>query len=1034
MDFFTQYEKHVKEREALGVPPLPLNEEQTRKVCELLKLESAHEREYLGLLSGRAPAFEPGSEGEAKTAAKLNENQKRVKWLINLLANRVNPGVDDAAKVKAEFLNEIINHGLVISEIDKIAAVNLLRPMLGGYSVIVLLESLKNADEAVAQAACDALKETIFVHDYFNDVAELAKTNKFALEALHSWAEAEWFKARESLPRRIRAVIFKVAGETNTDDLSPAGEAYTRSDIPLHANAMLVKRQPGSLEAINELKKSGLEVVYTGDVVGTGSSRKSGINSIQWHLGREIEGVPNKKTGGIVIGAAIAPIFFNTAEDSGALPIVADASALETGDVVDIYPYAGEIFRVGRVNLSAEGKFDGVEIYGCKNGGKFTNSDAGGVNLGAYADERTNLKKANDAEISSNSGLNLSSNLTHADASVGIADKKSVQMKNGSNLQATESLAGENYGKFDGERGGADGKKSGENLICNAEKFEKSQKFDDRYGGDDISDGKNAKPQGEPVARFTLSPNTIFDEIRAGGRIPLIIGRSLCAKARAALNLGAEDIFARPAQPQTDESEGYTLAQKIVGKACGVGGVRAGQYCEPATLTVGSQDTTGPMTRDEIKELASLGFSADFVLQSFCHTAAYPKPSDLETQKTLPKFMSSRGGVSLRPGDGVIHSWLNRMVLPDTVGTGGDSHTRFPIGVSFPAGSGLVAFAAVSGAMPLNMPESVLVRFSGRLQKGVTLRDLVNAIPYYAIKRGLLTVEKKGKKNVFAGKILEIEGLENLKVEQAFELSDASAERSAAACAVNLSIESVCEYVRSNVALIEAMIEAGYESRASLERRAAKMREWLAAPELLRADKNVRYAEVIEINLDEIKEPILACPNDPDDVATLSEILADSSRPHKIDEVFVGSCMTNIGHYRALGEALRGLGTLPTRLWIAPPTKMDQALLEKEGYYDIFRAVGARTEVPGCSLCMGNQARVNDGATVFSTSTRNFDNRMGMGARVYLGSAELAAVCAVLGRLPSVSEYMSIVPQKLAGKEAQIYRYLNFNEIENFKI
>lgn len=908
MDFFTEYEKHVKEREALGVPPLPLNEEQTREVCELLKLESAHER---------------GAGGEAATSAKLDENQERVKRLVNLLANRVNPGVDDAAKVKAEFLNEIINHGLEISGLDEIGAVNLLRPMLGGYSVIVLIESLKNADEAVAQAACNALKETIFVHDYFNDVAQLAKSNKFALEVLRSWAEAEWFKARENLPRRIRAAIFKVAGETNTDDLSPASEAYTRSDIPLHANAMLVKRQPGSLETINELKKSGLEVVYAGDVVGTGSSRKSGINSIQWHLGREIEGVPNKKTGGIVVATAIAPIFFNTAEDSGALPIVADVSALETGDVVDIYPYAGEIFRVGRVNLNAEGKFDGVEICG-ENGGKFTNGD--------------------------------------------------------------------------------------ENLDANAE------------------------PSGKLIARFTLAPNTIFDEIRAGGRIPLIIGRSLCAKARAALNLGEEDIFAKPAQPQTDESEGYTLAQKIVGKACGVPGVRAGQYCEPATLTVGSQDTTGPMTRDEIKELASLGFSADFVLQSFCHTAAYPKPSDLETQRTLPKFMSSRGGVSLRPGDGVIHSWLNRMVLPDTVGTGGDSHTRFPIGVSFPAGSGLVAFAAVSGAMPLNMPESVLVRFSGRLQKGVTLRDLVNAIPYYAIKRGLLTVEKKGKKNVFAGKILEIEGLEELKVEQAFELSDASAERSAAACAVNLSEQSICEYIRSNVALIEAMIEAGYESRASLERRAAKMREWLAAPQLLRADKNARYAEVIEINLDEITEPILACPNDPDDVATLSEVLADSSRPHKIDEVFVGSCMTNIGHYRALGEALRGLGALPTRLWIAPPTKMDQRLLEAEGYYDIFRAVGARTEVPGCSLCMGNQARVNDGATVFSTSTRNFDNRMGMGARVYLGSAELAAVCAVLGRLPSVSEYMSIVPEKLAGKEAQIYRYLNFNEIENFKI
>jgi len=914
MDFFTQYEKHVKEREALGVPPLPLNEEQTREVCELVK------------------------QGGDKRSE-----------LINLLANRVNPGVDDAAKVKAEFLNEIINHGLDISGLDKITAVNLLRPMLGGYSVIVLLESLKNADEAVAQAACNALKETIFVHDYFNDMAQLAKSNKFALEVLRSWAEAEWFKARESLPRRIRAAIFKVAGETNTDDLSPASEAYTRSDIPLHANAMLVKRQPGSLEMIRELRKSGLEVVYAGDVVGTGSSRKSGINSIQWHLGREIEGVPNKKTGGIVIGTAIAPIFFNTAEDSGAIPIVADVSALETGDVVDIYPYAGEILRVGRVNLSAEGKFDGVEISGDKNGDEFEREQGvGGVNLGSDESARVNLNGASCAEILSNSDLNT--------------------------------------------------------------------------------------PNAEPVARFTLAPNTIFDEIRAGGRIPLIIGRSLCAKARAALNLGAEDIFARPAQPQTNESEGYTLAQKIVGKACGVRGVRAGQYCEPATLTVGSQDTTGPMTRDEIKELASLGFSADFVLQSFCHTAAYPKPSDLETQRTLPKFMSSRGGVSLRPGDGVIHSWLNRMVLPDTVGTGGDSHTRFPIGVSFPAGSGLVAFAAVSGAMPLNMPGSVLVRFSGRLQKGVTLRDLVNAIPYYAIKRGLLTVEKKGKKNVFAGKILEIEGLENLKVEQAFELSDASAERSAAACAVNLSEQSVCEYVRSNVALIEAMIEAGYESRASLERRAAKMREWLAAPELLRADKNARYAEVIEINLDEITEPILACPNDPDDVATLSEVLADNSRPHEIDEVFVGSCMTNIGHYRALGEALRGLGTLPTRLWIAPPTKMDQALLEKEGYYDIFRAIGARTEVPGCSLCMGNQARVNDGATVFSTSTRNFDNRMGMGARVYLGSAELAAVCAVLGRLPSVSEYMNIVPQKLAGKEEQIYRYLNFNEIVNFKI
>ena len=572
----------------------------------------------------------------------------------------------------------------------------------------------------------------------------------------------------------------------------------------------------------------------------------------------------------------------------------------------------------------------------------------------------------------------------------------------------------------------AQNRQAAKNFASEKSKGDLVAKFDDRYGGDDISDGKNAKPQGEPVARFTLSPNTIFDEIRAGGRIPLIIGRSLCAKARAALNLGAEDIFARPAQPQTNESEGYTLAQKIVGKACGVGGVRAGQYCEPATLTVGSQDTTGPMTRDEIKELASLGFSADFVLQSFCHTAAYPKPSDLETQKTLPKFMSSRGGVSLRPGDGVIHSWLNRMVLPDTVGTGGDSHTRFPIGVSFPAGSGLVAFAAVSGAMPLNMPGSVLVRFSGRLQKGVTLRDLVNAIPYYAIKRGLLTVEKKGKKNVFAGKILEIEGLEELKVEQAFELSDASAERSAAACAVNLSQQSVCEYVRSNVALIEAMIEAGYESRASLERRAAKMREWLAAPELLRADKNARYAEVIEINLDEITEPILACPNDPDDVCFMSERSGT-----KIDEVFIGSCMTNIGHFRAASKLLEGKSDIPVRLWVAPPTKMDAKELSDEGHYGVLGRAGARMEMPGCSLCMGNQAQVHEGATVMSTSTRNFPNRLGKNTFVYLGSAELAAICSKLGKIPTVEEYQANIGI-INEQGDQIYRYMNFNEIDSY--
>ena len=702
---------------------------------------------------------------------------------------------------------------------------------------------------------------------------------------LESWADASWFKSRPDIPEKIEAVVFKVPGETNTDDLSPAGDAFTRSDIPLHANAMLIKRQPGSIEKIAELKKTGREVVYVGDVVGTGSSRKSATNSIQWHIGRDIPGIPNKKTGGVILGSIIAPIFFNTNEDSGALPILVNVDGLEMGDEITIYPLKGEIH------------------------------------------------------------------------------------KNGS---------------------------------C--------------------------------IKTFELTPNTLKDEIKAGGRIPLIIARSLCNKARAELGMGAEDIFIKPAQPQSDESAGYTLAQKMVGRACGLEGVRAGMYVEPITATVGSQDTTGPMTRDEIKELASLGFSADFVLQSFCHTAAYPKPSDALTHKTLPDFMISRGGVSLRPGDGVIHSWLNRMVLPDTVGTGGDSHTRFPIGISFPAGSGLVAFAAVLGSMPLNMPESVLVRFSGKMQPGITLRDLVNAIPYYAIKKGLLTVEKKNKINVFAGKILEIEGLPDLKVEQAFELSDASAERSAAACTVALNTEPVIEYLKSNIALIDAMVEAGYESKQTLLRRKEKMQKFLEKPELLKADKNAKYHTILEINLDEIKEPILACPNDPDDVATLSEILADPKRPKNIDEVFVGSCMTNIGHYRALGAVLQGEGQVPARLWIAPPTKMDEAELKSEGVYSQFGAAGARIEIPGCSLCMGNQARVRDNAVVFSTSTRNFDNRMGMGAQVYLGSAELAAVCAMLGRLPSVDEYMKIVPAKLAGKESQIYKYLNFNLIQNYKL
>lgn len=849
MGFFEQYNNAKEERAKLGIPPLPLTKEQTKEVCELLK---------------SAPTAE----------------------LVDLLANRVNPGVDDAAKVKAEFLNEIINHGLACSLISKTDAVKMLEPMLGGYSVIVLVASLRSSDESVAAAAANVLKNTIFVHDYFNDVALLAKEgNKFAAEVIKSWAEAEWFKSRSDIPEKIEAIVFKVPGETNTDDLSPASEAFSRSDIPLHANAMLMKRQPGSLEKIAELKQSGREVVYVGDVVGTGSSRKSGINSIQWHIGREIPGIPNKKTGGVILGSIIAPIFFNTAEDSGALPIIVNVDGLETGDKIEIYPHKGEIVKDGAV-----------------------------------------------------------------------------------------------------------------------------------------------------VKTFNLEPNTLKDEVKAGGRIPLIIARSLCAKARAELNMGTEDIFTKPAQPATDESVGYTLAQKMVGRACGIDGVRPGMYVEPITLTVGSQDTTGPMTRDEIKELASLGFSADFVLQSFCHTAAYPKPTDALMHKTLPDFMISRGGVSLKPGDGVIHSWLNRMVLPDSVGTGGDSHTRFPIGISFPAGSGLVAFAAVLGSMPLNMPESVLVRFTGKMQPGITLRDLVNAIPYYAIKKGLLTVEKKGKVNVFAGKVLEIEGLPDLKVEQAFELSDASAERSAAACAIALNKEPVIEYLKSNIALIDAMIEAGYGSDKTLARRRDKMKQWLENPELLQADKNAKYHTVIEINMDEITEPILACPNDPDDVATLSEILNDPKRPKNIDEVFVGSCMTNIGHYRALSEVLKGEGQVPTRLWVVPPTKMDEAQLRDEGRYSLFGAAGARTEVPGCSLCMGNQARVADNAIVFSTSTRNFDNRMGMGAQVYLGSAELAAVCAMLGRLPSVEEYMKIVPAKLAGKEDEIYKYLNFNLIENYKL
>ncbi len=847
MSFLEEYRKHVEERAKLGIPPLPLNKKQVEELVELLQQVPIVEEEFL----------------------------------MDLFLNRVPPGVDDAAFVKAKFLADIIEGKAKSLAITPVHAVQILGTMLGGYNVEPLVKALSHKDEEIAKEAAKALKNILLVYDYFNDVVELAKEgNKYAQEVLESWANAEWFTSKEPLPEKITVTVFKVPGETNTDDLSPAREASTRSDIPLHALSMLQAKMPDAIQKIQELKKKGHPVAFVGDVVGTGSSRKSATNSLMWWIGEDIPYVPNKRRGGVVIGGVIAPIFFNTWEDSGGLPIIADVSKLETGDVIDIYPYEGKIVK-------------------------------------------------ND----------------------------------------------------------------------------------------------------EVVATFELKPNTLPDEVRAGGRIPLIIGRNLTRKAREALGMPEENIFIRPEQPPEKEGVGYTLAQKIVGRACGMEGVRPGMYVEPQVLTVGSQDTTGAMTRDEIKELAALSFGADLVMQSFCHTAAYPKPADVKLQLTLPQFIIKRGGVSLRPGDGVIHSWLNRMVLPDTVGTGGDSHTRFPIGISFPAGSGLVAFAAVTGTMPLNMPESVLVRFKGEIQPGITVRDLVNAIPYFAIKQGLLTVEKQGKKNIFAGRILEIEGLENLKVEQAFELSDASAERSAAACTVKLNKEPVIEYIQSNIALLEKMIEAGYQDARTLQRRIDKMKAWLDNPELLEADENAEYAAVIEIDLNEIKEPILACPNDPDDVATLSEVLADERRPKNIDEVFVGSCMTNIGHFRAVGEILRGEGQVPTRLWIVPPTKMDERRLVEEGYYNIYGVAGARTEVPGCSLCMGNQARVRDGAVVMSTSTRNFDNRMGKDAKVYLGSAEISAICAILGRLPTVEEYHKFMEEKIAGKEDKVYKFLNFHEL-----
>ncbi|MGM0519863.1 MAG: bifunctional aconitate hydratase 2/2-methylisocitrate dehydratase [Campylobacterota bacterium] len=846
MSLLANYKAHTQERLDEGnLPPLPLTAEQTAQLIELLKADTVEESDYA----------------------------------LELFTNRINPGVDDAAYVKAAFLNDIVQGKTSCAVISKTEAVEILGNMMGGFNVAPLIDALK-VDE-VAELAANQLKNTILVYDAFNDVKELMDAgNTKAKEIIESWANAEWFTNKPALEEEIKLTVYKIPGETNTDDLSPATVAFTRSDIPLHATAMLQSKMDNPLETMEELKKKGNPLVYVGDVVGTGSSRKSGINSVQWHMGRDIPGVPNKRTGGVVIGSIIAPIFFNTAEDSGCLPIEAPVDDLETGDEIVVKPYDGQIIK-----------------------------------------------------------------------------------------------------------------------------------------------------NGEVVSEFTLAPNTLTDEMRAGGRIPLIIGKGLTAKAREALRLGASDMFLAPKQPE-DDGHGFTQAQKMVGRACGIEGVKAGMYVEPIATTVGSQDTTGPMTRDEIKELAALSFGADMVMQSFCHTAAYPKPADINLRHTLPEFINSRGGVTLKPGDGVIHSWLNRLCLPDTVGTGGDSHTRFPIGISFPAGSGLIAFAGVTGMMPLTMPESVLVKFKGEMQPGITLRDLVNAIPYQAIQDGLLTVPKKNKKNIFAGKIIEIAGLPDLKVEQAFELSDSAAERSAAACSVQLDKEPIIEYLESNIALIEKMIEEGYEDARTLQRRADKMKEWLANPELLTPDEDAQYAATVEIDLNTITEPILACPNDPDDVDTLTNILADDNRIHKIDEVFVGSCMTNIGLFRALGEVLKGEGEVPSKLWVAPPTKMDEAQLTEEGYYSIFAAAGARLEMPGCSLCMGNQAQVSQGAAVFSTSTRNFDNRLGKGSQVYLGSAEVAAVTALLGRLPSKEEYMEIVPKKITAENKDgVYRYLNFNKV-----
>jgi aconitate hydratase 2/2-methylisocitrate dehydratase len=798
-------------------------------------------------------------------------------FLLELLRDRIPPGVDRAAYVKADFLSAIAHNKIQSPLVSPVMAVELLGTMVGGYNVQALVDLLEH--DALGSYAAKALSKTLLVFDTWHQILELADTNPHAKQVIDNWAAATWFTSRPPLAETITINVFKVPGETNTDDLSPASQAFSRPDIPLHALSMLESRLPGSLEVIDRLKQNGYPVAYVGDVVGTGSSRKSAINSVLWHIGQDIPYIPNKRSGGVILGGAIAPIFFNTAEDAGALPIQCDVTKLETGMVITIHTRAGKI-----------------------------------------TDRAT----------------------------------------------------------------------------------------------------------GETLATFELTPSTIADEVRAGGRIPLIVGRGLTDKVRHALELPVSELFTRPQDP-ADTGKGFTLAQKMVGKACGLPGVRPGTACEPIVTTVGSQDTTGPMTRDELQELACLGFSADLVMQSFCHTAAYPKPTDIKTHHELPDFFSTRGGVALHVGDGIIHSWLNRMLLPDTVGTGGDSHTRFPLGISFPAGSGLVAFAAALGVMPIDMPESVLVRFKGELQPGVTLRDVVNAIPYVAIQKGLLTVEKQNKKNVFSGRIMEIEGLPDLKVEQAFELTDATAERSCAGCTIELSIETVSEYLRSNVALLKNMVARGYQDARTIMRRVAKMEAWLANPVLMSADDDAEYAEIIEIDLNEIKEPIVAAPNDPDNVKLLSEVAGD-----RIDEVFIGSCMTNIGHYRAAARVLEKEPPVKVRLWICPPTRMDEHQLKEEGVYSTFGLAGARTEVPGCSLCMGNQARVGDGTTVFSTSTRNFNNRMGKDARVYLGSAELSAVCALLGRVPTVAEYKAIVANKINPFASDLYKYLNFDQIEGF--